>query len=126
MRGIKSEGNCYVWIPLSKDQTEKLTVYNQVMILEKSNCVFQCTAKDKLTGVDGKALKPVRMDEMLIKCNVEQNVLTLCCINLSIGVVPKITIMCAWINQCYIKNHSVSVFFKGTQQLVKIVISGYN
>jgi len=25
MRGIKSEGNCYLWIPLDKNQTGKLT-----------------------------------------------------------------------------------------------------
>jgi len=112
MRGIKSEGNCYLGIPLSQHQTEKLTEYNQVMISEKSNCVFQYTAKGKLTGVDGKVSKPVRMEEILIKCNVEQNVLTLGYINLSICVVPKIIILCAWINQCYIKNHTVSVFFK--------------
>jgi len=77
MRGIKYEGNCYLWIPLSKDQTKKLTRYNQVMISEKRNCVFQCTVEDKLITVDGIASKPVRMEEMSMKCNVEQNVLTL-------------------------------------------------
>jgi len=71
MRGIKSEGNCYLWIPLRKDKTEKLTGCNQVLISEKRNCVFQWTAGDKLTTVDGRASKPIRMKDMLIKCNFE-------------------------------------------------------
>jgi len=44
MRGIKSEGNCYLWLPLNKIQTGKLT---------------QFTAEDKYTAVDNKPSKRV-------------------------------------------------------------------
>jgi len=49
---------------------------------------------------------------MLIKYNVEQDVPTLCCINLSPVVVPKISIQYSWINHIIIKFHSFNLLFK--------------
>jgi hypothetical protein len=69
MRGTKTEGNCYLWIPRRKNQTDKLT------------CLLKYTAKDDLTTVDGRASKSVKIKEMFTKYNVEQNVPRLWCIN---------------------------------------------
>jgi len=49
---------------------------------------------------------------MLIKYNVEQDVPTLWCTNLSTMVVPKISIQYSWINHIIIKFHSLCLFFK--------------
>jgi hypothetical protein len=98
MRGIKSEGNCYLWIPPHKDQTKKLTGFNQGLILEKTECVSQYTCEDKFTPVENRLSKRVMLKKGLLKCYVEQDVPRLCCINLSTVVVQQNTSQYSWIN----------------------------
>jgi hypothetical protein len=52
MNGIKSEGNCYLWIPPYKYQTKDLTQFNQVLTLENNKCDSQseCETRDTLVG----------------------------------------------------------------------------
>jgi hypothetical protein len=99
MRGIKSKGNCYLWIPPYKDQTKELTGSNQALILEKSECVSQCTCEDKFTSVENRLLKHV----ILEKGYVEQDVSKLCPINLSTIIVPQDTSQYSWLNSYIFK-----------------------
>jgi hypothetical protein len=78
MNGIKSEGDCYLWIPPCKDQTQ----FDQVLSLRNSKCMSQSRCEDKFPLAGNRLSRHMRLEKELSKCYVEQDVPTLCCINL--------------------------------------------
>jgi hypothetical protein len=77
MNGIKSEGNCYLWIPPYKDQTKDLTQFNQILTLENNKCVSQSTYEVMFTLVGNRLSRHMMQEKRLLKCYVEQDVPTL-------------------------------------------------